>query len=900
MKFLSEFKIKSFHFPATFTILVILLICSVINNVTAALLDSDGAAQTETNSLNFPEHLLARRLVHLTFDEGEGDVANDISGNKNTGTVHGKPDWPGAVIGSGINFDGKDDYVDVPLQLPRRGSISLWYHPDSLYNYNTVFDNSIHNNYWEMWIQGENIPKPWYTCPYCWRFRLGSDKKVSGDGRVDKDIREIGGKQTWHHAVVTWEESGRTTLYLNGEWQDEAVTADFADPGSHIYLGGNHRRNTRGKGIMDEFVVFDDVLSPQDVQALYQYVPAKEKTVRTISGDKRFIDKPEGFDIDIPMANSVPTVDYLIYPTGSDTGNRDHWGSGLVHSNGKVYTVIGNHGGINGNSYLYEYDPPTKRMRIVADLQEAVAGFVPSDWGFGKVHGWLDEGSDGNIYFSSWWGSICYNKNRQEEIDCSIYKGDRIFHYDPRTETIHDHGITLSMHGPPGTRLNAKDMLFYELSFDYFDKKKKRFLVYDLKSEQLIFNESASSGKELCVDNEGNAYFRAGGVSLQKYSPQSNSISNFVGTLPSKDLSRCTRPDANGIMYGSSGGTLFALDPITEEIRNITSFINGSIRALALDPTNRYIYYLAGTRSSGLLGIPVVQVDLHNNASQKVIAFLEDVLVNDLGYIPDVPNRATLTMSLLIDHDGRKLYTMLNGRQQGVEKGDECELRLMIASDNNPEEEMISNFKEEFESNVKACSVLIVRATSDSEKWTIAGFHETGRFNTFMLDDPKHELSEELKKEPINKRRIAELAASRLGRTPGSVAFVAVHIPEGEAVFPISSEIGVAIDIRPGNKRNKINRRSKGSIWVAVLSSSEFDPMEIEIPTVRFGPNGTEALRHRVKDVNKDGLSDLMLKFKIPQTGISCGDTEASLSGVTFSGQKITGTDAVNIGGCKK
>ena len=34
-----------------------------------------------------------------------------------------------------------------------------------------------------------------------------------------------------------------------------------------------------------------------------------------------------------------------------------------------------------------------------------------------------------------------------------------------------------------------------------------------------------------------------------------------------------------------------------------------------------------------------------------------------------------------------------------------------------------------------------------------------------MIDGPNHDLSKELKKEPINKSRVIELATSRLGRT---------------------------------------------------------------------------------------------------------------------------------------
>lgn len=95
----------------------------------------------------------------------------------------------------------------------------------------------------------------------------------------------------------------------------------------------------------------------------------------------------------------------------------------------------------------------------------------------------------------------------------------------------------------------------------------------------------------------------------------------------------------------------------------------------------------------------------------------------------------------------------------------ECDLRMIVVPDSNTEDEMIRKFRMEFKSKKKECAVLIVRTTSDSEEWTIAGFSDAGLFRTVVIDDPSHELSEELKKEPINERRIVELATSSLGRT---------------------------------------------------------------------------------------------------------------------------------------
>jgi hypothetical protein len=53
-----------------------------------------------------------------------------------------------------------------------------------------------------------------------------------------------------------------------------------------------------------------------------------------------------------------------------------------------------------------------------------------------------------------------------------------------------------------------------------------------------------------------------------------------------------------------------------------------------------------------------------------------------------------------------------------------------------------------------------------------------------------------------------------------------------------------------------------------------------------------------IEDVNGDLFDDMVLHFKVSDTGIACGDTDATLTGATFVGEEITGTDAVKTAGC--
>ena len=112
----------------------------------------------------------------------------------------------------------------------------------------------------------------------------------------------------------------------------------------------------------------------------------------------------------------------------------------------------------------------------------------------------------------------------------------------------------------------------------------------------------------------------------------------------------------------------------------------------------------------------------------------------------------------------------------------------------------------------------------------------------------------------------------------------------------------IMIDIKPDSSRNRINPKSKGVIPVAILTTDILDATTVDPLSVRFGPNGAKAVPQKwyIKDIDKDGEPDLVLHFKTRATGIRCGDTTASLTGETFDGNFIQGSDFIKTVGCKK
>jgi hypothetical protein len=112
--------------------------------------------------------------------------------------------------------------------------------------------------------------------------------------------------------------------------------------------------------------------------------------------------------------------------------------------------------------------------------------------------------------------------------------------------------------------------------------------------------------------------------------------------------------------------------------------------------------------------------------------------------------------------------------------------------------------------------------------------------------------------------------------------------------------LSILIDIKPATSPNSINQKSKGKIPVAILTTDSFDAASVDPTTVLFGATGNEVapVHFAMEDIDGDGDTDLVLHFVTQETGITCANGFASLTGETFSGVTIKGFDAIETVGC--
>jgi hypothetical protein len=113
-----------------------------------------------------------------------------------------------------------------------------------------------------------------------------------------------------------------------------------------------------------------------------------------------------------------------------------------------------------------------------------------------------------------------------------------------------------------------------------------------------------------------------------------------------------------------------------------------------------------------------------------------------------------------------------------------------------------------------------------------------------------------------------------------------------------TAELRLSLDIAPADKQNRLNPASREGVNVALLSSATVDPLQADVSTLRFGRARAKAKAHWTRDVNRDGITDLVAMFRISDAGIRCGNRQIALRGKTYSGSTLFGRDRVITVGC--
>ncbi len=221
--------------------------------------DSVGSDGTDTPGEVWSFHTGAL-VGHWPLDEIRDGKTLEGNDGILTGVVFGEPEAVAGKVGQAIQFDGKDDFVDLgarpEFNLSNQISIACWIKVNA-------FDKE-----WQALVTKGDLS--WrlsrgeennlhFACTGVWPEWVHGKKNVN-DGQ-------------WHHVVGTFD-GNKLSLYIDGQL-DAAATLVTAPRKIHItddpvYIGANSQEEGRNwNGLVDEVRLYNYALSEEEIQALY-------------------------------------------------------------------------------------------------------------------------------------------------------------------------------------------------------------------------------------------------------------------------------------------------------------------------------------------------------------------------------------------------------------------------------------------------------------------------------------------------------------------------------------------------------------------------------------------------------------------------------------------------------
>lgn len=236
---------------------------------------SIGTGHAFGDSVNLEQGLVAQ----WPLDEGGGTTAYDVSGNENHGIIYGSPSSVPGVSGSCYDFDGEDDYIEIP------GVDDFYFANQSLtfVAWVTVADNpNYYRHYISLGDSGDQRPSInlaksrngyWDGCQYFENYDnsvwIAAAKSDDTGAQIPKDeFRMLCGVYYW--------DTKKIRLYVDGELQvgyGDLQTFDMNNAtqltlriGAWCELISN---TSLQKGCIDEVRIYDRALSQEEVSYLY-------------------------------------------------------------------------------------------------------------------------------------------------------------------------------------------------------------------------------------------------------------------------------------------------------------------------------------------------------------------------------------------------------------------------------------------------------------------------------------------------------------------------------------------------------------------------------------------------------------------------------------------------------
>jgi hypothetical protein len=192
-----------------------------------------------------------------TFDEGSGTAAKDSSGHGHDGTLNGDPKWVGGPLGGALDFDGTNDFVEIPDDpgLSITGAITI-----------AAWTNMRTTSSGEMAILSKG---GWATndLPYELTEERGGVIfwQFYNDAGRDSNSPSAG---EWHHIAATYD--GKVfKCYIDGVLAQEwAYAGAMPKNTASVTIGRRSRGGTFFNGMIDDVRLYDRALTAGQINVV--------------------------------------------------------------------------------------------------------------------------------------------------------------------------------------------------------------------------------------------------------------------------------------------------------------------------------------------------------------------------------------------------------------------------------------------------------------------------------------------------------------------------------------------------------------------------------------------------------------------------------------------------------
>lgn len=198
-------------------------------------------------------------LLSYDFDQDEGGIVTDQSGNNHTGTVNGATWTSDGIKGGCYSFDGTN-YIELNndgIVSNTDLTISVWVNYDAFGSeYDIVASD------------GQSYHPNWQLGAKATRIKLG----VNNGGWKALSADESHSTGQWYHFVITRESSTNWTFYSNGFRVTDPTGYDMPLPDkSKIRIGYSEPASAHLDGRIDEVNIYNRALSEDEVKRLFSH-----------------------------------------------------------------------------------------------------------------------------------------------------------------------------------------------------------------------------------------------------------------------------------------------------------------------------------------------------------------------------------------------------------------------------------------------------------------------------------------------------------------------------------------------------------------------------------------------------------------------------------------------------